>query len=331
MSSGFWIRPGDDFVAIGSKGDKTWAIRNPKTAPKNVKLTQVSARGSRVKPGRVSDHTLQYSPSCPNESQASPSRDVLHPTQSNRVLHKTSVLLMGDGETMHPTGDKIEWVSKRLTRGTNSGCISQYQRFAFVPTDPDYPMDAPLAPDTSVDIRVYRARETKPWSLRTPNHGHSNPDVDVSTQQSTWKLYRTQGWVYDTSKKQCIPWSIGQDNLRTADDPPYTCNPPTREENKWTVKCFTTGGQDRLFSSEQECVNEVQNSKNKPEPEPSNNSNDGNQPEPEPSNNNNDGNQPEPEPEPVKNKPKSNNTIVYLAVGVVAVIILMLMLAVALR
>jgi len=256
---GFWIRPGDDFIAIGQTGDKTWAIRSPTTST-GVKLTQVSPNESVIKPARVADHRLQYIPKCPRYAKTNPSEEVLYTTQSRDVKRSNAVLLKGRNKIMHPKGDSVEWVPD--SNVDSSKCASDYQRFAFVANESDYPQDAPLATDTPVNIRVHRVNDPTPWSLLTPDGDHKDADLKIANQQSTWRLYRTSGYIYDASEAKCKPWTIASGKLREASDPPYRCNTPTKVNGAWTVQCFTSGDQDLLFSTEEECLDATQKSNN---------------------------------------------------------------------
>lgn len=239
---GLWIRPGDDFIAVGSRGDKTWALRGPKGLSGKVKLTQVTPGGT----ARVDAHTLQYTPACPAEDGASPSADVLVTTAPGDVKPSACVLLRSGERTMHPVDDKVEWVTGALRE---DACPGDYRRFAFVANDKDVPAGAPLPGGEDVNIRVYRAGDKRPWALRTPAKDHDDPDVDMGEGASSWRLYRTSGWVW-SAKDKCRPWSIAADAIRAA--PPYTCELPTQADGSWSVECYTPT-QDKLFGTEAEC------------------------------------------------------------------------------
>lgn len=240
---GLWIRPGDDFVAVGSRGDKTWALRGPKGLSGKVKLTQIKPGGT----ARVDAHTLQYTPACPAEDGASPSADVLVTTAPGDVKPSACVLLRSGERTMHPVGDKVEWVTGALRKDT---CPDDYRRFAFVANDKDVPAGAPLPGGEDVNIRVYRVGDKRPWALRTPAKDHDDPDVDMGEGASSWRLYRTSGWVW-SAKDKCRPWSIAADAIRAA--PPYTCELPSQAaDGSWSVECYTPT-QDKLFGTEAEC------------------------------------------------------------------------------
>lgn len=240
---GLWIRPGDDFIAVGSRGDKTWALRGPKGLSGKVKLTQVTPGGT----ARVDAHTLQYTPACPAEDGASPSADVLVTTAPGDVKPSACVLLRSGERTMHPVDDKVEWVTGALRKDT---CPGDYRRFAFVANDKDVPAGAPLRGGEDVNIRVYRVGDKRPWALRTPAKNHDDPDVDMGEGASSWRLYRTSGWVW-SAKDKCRPWSIAADAIRAA--PPYTCELPTQAaDGSWSVECYTPT-QDKLFGTEAEC------------------------------------------------------------------------------
>jgi hypothetical protein len=175
----------------------------------------------------------------------------LYPTEASKVNYTNSVLLKSGVDSMHPKGDGVEWASN------DTKCLSRLERWSFVPNDPDYPKGAPLAPDTNVNIRVYNIGSKKQRALHTPTSDDSTTDLEIKDKLSSWKLYRTQGWVRENG--QCKPWSIANDNVRPSDNPAYICYDPKLEDGVWKVDCFTTGGQNKLYSTEAECQADTSN------------------------------------------------------------------------
>lgn len=239
-TQGFWIRPGDDFIVVGERKGRTWAIQSSTSGTKDVRVSQVAGKGV-----KVSAHRVQYQPKCPDDKRDSPSSEVLYPTEASKVNYTNSVLLKSGVDSMHPKGDAVEWVSN------DTNCLSRLERWSFIPNDPDYPKGAPLAPDTNVNIRVYNIGSQKQRALHTPTSDDSTTDLEIQDKLSSWKLYRTKGWVRENG--QCKPWSIAADNVRPSDNPAYFCYDPKLEDGVWKVDCFTTGGQNKLYSTEAEC------------------------------------------------------------------------------
>jgi hypothetical protein len=239
-AQGMFIRPGDDFIILGQRKGRTWAIQSSKRGAKDVVVSQVANKGV-----KVSDHRLQYQAKCADDKRESPSSGVLHPTAADKVNYTSSVLLKSGVDSMHPKGGSVEWL------GNDADCLSRLERFSFVSNNPKYPTGAPLSGDTDVNIRVYNIGSKQQRALQTPNSDDSTTKLKIKDKVSSWKLYRTKGWVLEGG--QCKPWSIGADNIQR-DLAPYTCNFPKQENGGWQVRCFTTAGRDSLFSTEEECL-----------------------------------------------------------------------------
>jgi hypothetical protein len=305
---GLFIRPGDDFIVLGQRKGRTWAIQSSKSGGKDVKVSQVSTKGV-----KVSDHLLRYQAKCADDKRESPSSDVLHSTAADDVNYTSSVLLRSGVDGMHPKSDGVEWLSN------DNNCLSRLERWSFVPNNPNYPSGVPLSGDTDVNIRVYNIGSRQQRALFTPNSDASSTDLEIKDKVSSWKLYRTKGWVLEGG--QCKPWSIANDNIQS-DTPPYTCSFPKKEDGRWQVRCFTTAGRDSLFSTKDECLayrddqNGGGNNGDKPEPQP--------EPEPEPKP------KPKPKPEPKKAE-ETDNTVIWVVGGVVAFILIVAILAMLTR
>lgn len=371
---GFWIRPGDNFMVLGKQGDKTWAIPNPTVSPAGLgnedkaELSQVSLRGNVEKPLNVRDYVLQYSPSCSAGSADSPNKEALMATESGNVTKETSSIIQYGEFALKPwarkgDGDKLRWLKRSVAQ--EQSCDPNFRRFAFVPNSGAYPTGVPLIGGEDVNIRVYKSGSDKAWALRTPRHTHDAPELDMTDQVSSWKLYRTSGWVLERGK--CRPWSIEEGRVPTRDQPPpYKCGTPEKGgDGVWRTSCRTED-QNLLFSSEDACQRFKAKDKNSNGGEPTgpNNNNDSapnNGGEPNRPNNNNDGpnnggepNRPnnndsgpnnggepnddggpnnggdpvtpvDPPPNDTKNK-KPDNTVVYIVVGGVILLLLIVLL-----